>query len=111
MNLKLARLTVPSWNAGFMCGVHFLFGTHHPDQSWVPEIRAALEGGGQGGAAPTAYRGSQARGQLELHHSHSNCDQSTVCDLHRSSRQRQILNPLNEARDRTRIFTVTNPVC
>ena len=49
MNLKLARLTVPSWNAGFMCGVHFLFGTHHPDQSWVPEIRAALEGGGREG--------------------------------------------------------------
>ena len=28
-------------------------------------------------------------------------DPSCVCDLHQSSRQRQILNPLNEARERT----------
>ena len=27
-----------------------------------------------------------------------------ICDLHHSSRRRQILNPLNEARDRTRIL-------
>ena len=31
-------------------------------------------------------------------------DPSDVCDLHHSSRQRQISNPLNEARDRTRIL-------
>ena len=29
-------------------------------------------------------------------------DLSHICDLHHSSRQRQILNPLSEARDRTR---------
>ena len=29
-------------------------------------------------------------------------DPSHFCDLHHSSRQRQILNPLNKARDRTR---------
>ena len=29
-------------------------------------------------------------------------DPSLVCNLHHSSRQRQILNPLNEAGDRTR---------
>ena len=28
-------------------------------------------------------------------------DPSCVCDLHHSSRQRRILNPLSEARDRT----------
>ena len=30
-------------------------------------------------------------------------DPSRVCDLHHSSRQRQILNPLSEARDQTHI--------
>ena len=33
-------------------------------------------------------------------------DPSGVCDLHHSSQQRQILNPLNEARDGTRNLTV-----
>ena len=33
-------------------------------------------------------------------------DTSHVCDLHRSSRQRQILNPGHEARDRTRNLMV-----
>ena len=28
-------------------------------------------------------------------------DPSHICDLHHSSRQRQIVNPLSEARDRT----------
>ena len=32
-------------------------------------------------------------------------DPSLVCDLHHSSRQCQILNPLSEARDRTHILT------
>ena len=46
--------------------------------------------------APAAYGSSQARGQIEaaaagLHHSHSNLDLSCICDLHHSSRQRQIL--------------------
>uniref|UniRef100_A0A8D1RDC6 phenylalanine--tRNA ligase n=1 Tax=Sus scrofa TaxID=9823 RepID=A0A8D1RDC6_PIG len=31
-------------------------------------------------------------------------DLSCVCDLHHSSRQRRILNPLSEARDRTRVL-------
>ena len=34
-----------------------------------------------------------------LHHSHSNRDPSCVCDLHCGSQQRQIPNPLSEARD------------
>ena len=55
-------------------------------------------------AAPVAYVGSQARGLIRataavLHHSHSHVDLSHVCDLHHSSWQRQILNPLSEARD------------
>ena len=49
-----------------------------------------------------AYEGSQARGRIGatatgLHH--STPDLSCVCDLHHSSRQHQILNPLSEARD------------
>ena len=38
-------------------------------------------------------------------------DLSRVCDLHHSSRQGQILNPLNEARDRTQILMDTSQIC
>ena len=53
-----------------------------------------------------AYVGSQARGRTRamaagLHHSRSNARSSRVCNVHHSSRQRQILNPLSEARDGT----------
>ena len=37
-------------------------------------------------------------------------DPSHVCDLHHSSRQRWILNPLNETRDRTRVLMDTSRV-
>ena len=53
---------------------------------------------------PGAYGDSQARGPIGAtaaspQHSHNNVDPSCVCDLHHSSRQRQILNPLSEARE------------
>ena len=35
---------------------------------------------------------------------------SCICDLHHSSRQRQILNPLGEARDRTHNLMVPSQV-
>ena len=38
------------------------------------------------------------------------CDLSCVCDLHHSSRQHQVLNPLIEARDGTHILTDTSLV-
>ena len=38
-------------------------------------------------------------------------DLSRVFDLHQSSRQHQILNPLSSARDRTRILKDTSRVC
>ena len=38
-------------------------------------------------------------------------DLSSVCDLHQSSRQCLILNPLSEARDRTCIVMDTSWVC
>ena len=38
-------------------------------------------------------------------------DPSCVCDVHHSSRQCQILNPLSEARDRTRNLMVPSWIC
>ena len=38
-------------------------------------------------------------------------DLSHVCDLHHSSQQHQILNPLGEARDRTHNLTVPSQMC
>ena len=57
-------------------------------------------------AVPEAYGGSQARGLIGavaagLHQGHSNADLSRVCDLHHSSLQLGILNPLRKARDQT----------
>ena len=37
-------------------------------------------------------------------------DLSCVCDLHHSSQQSQILNPLNEARDRTCVLMDTSQI-
>ena len=37
-------------------------------------------------------------------------DPSHVCDLHQSSRQRQLVNPLSKARDRTRNFMVPSRI-
>ena len=57
-------------------------------------------------AIPTAYGGSQARGLIRavaagIHHGQSNMGSEPICNLHHSSRQCQILNPLSKARDRT----------
>ena len=64
-------------------------------------------------AIPPAYRSSQARGWIRatasgLHHSHSNTKQ--ICDLHHSSWQCQILNPLSGARDWTHVLMDTSRV-
>ena len=65
-------------------------------------------------AMPMAHGSSQVRGQIRaaaasLHHSHSNApDGSPICDLRHSSGQRQILNPLNDARDQTHILMGTS---
>ena len=58
-----------------------------------------------------AYGGSQARGPIGLHHSYSNSDPSLVYDLHHSSQECQILNPLSEARDQTVNLMVPNRIC
>ena len=38
-------------------------------------------------------------------------DLSCICNLHHSSRQRQILNPLSETRDRTRNLMDASQIC
>ena len=67
-------------------------------------------------AVSAAYGSSQARGQIGataagLQHSPCHARSSRVCDLHHSSRQCQIPDPLSEARDRTRILMDTSQVC
>ena len=57
-----------------------------------------------------AYENTWARGAIraaaaDLHHSQSN-----VCNLHHRSQQSWILNPLNKARDQTRILLDTSRV-
>ena len=69
------------------------------------------------GVTPAAYGSSHDRDRMgaaaaSLYHSLSNAgpgDPSHACDLHHSSWQRRILNPLNEARDRTHVLRTAEP--
>ena len=67
-------------------------------------------------AALVAHGGPQARGQIGavaigLHHSHSKVRSGQlVCDLHHSSGQRRILNPLSKARGWTFILMDTSHI-
>ena len=66
-------------------------------------------------ATPTAHGGSQARGWIRaaaanLHHSQINSGSEPCRDLHHSSRQCQIFNPLSKARDRTHNLMDANQV-
>ena len=67
-------------------------------------------------AAPVAYVGSQARGLIRataasLCHSTATPDPSHIYELHHSSCQHWILNPLNKARDQTLNVMVPNQIC
>ena len=60
-------------------------------------------------ATPTAYGSSQAKGRIgavaaSLHHSTTMWDPSHICDLHHSSQQCRIPDPLSKARDQTGIL-------
>ena len=62
---------------------------------------------------PETHGSSQPRDSIRaaaagLHHSHSNVDLSCVCNIHRSSEQHQMPDPLIKARDPTRILRVTS---
>ena len=66
-------------------------------------------------AAPAAYRGSQARGLIGavaagLARATAMQDPSRICNLHHSSWQCQIPNPLSKARDQTRNLMVPNRI-
>ena len=66
-------------------------------------------------AAPMAFGGSQDGAKLELQlpayaTATASWDPSPICDLHHSSLQCQILNPLSEARDGTHILMDTSQV-
>ena len=66
-------------------------------------------------AAPAAYGGSQARGQIELQlpvyaTAMIMWDPSHICNLHHSLQQRQILNPLGEAKYLTRVLVDASQV-
>ena len=67
-------------------------------------------------ADPTAYGGSRLGVESELllpayARATTMRDPSLVFDLHHSSRQHGILNPLSEAGDRTRNLMVPNQIC
>ena len=69
----------------------FVFSGPHPQLMEIPRLQVKLE--------------LQA---ASLHHSHSNMGSETCCDLHHSSRQQWILNPLSKARDPTQVLTDTS---
>ena len=67
-------------------------------------------------AVPKAYGSSQLGVKSELQlpaytTGMATPDPSRVCDLHHSSRQCRLINPLSEARDRTHILMDTRQVC
>ena len=67
-------------------------------------------------AAPEEYGSSQAGLELELQllaytTVTAKWDPSRVCNLHDSSQQLWILNPLKEARDQAHVLMDTNWVC
>ena len=62
-------------------------------------------------ATPMTYVSSQTRGRIRAaaaSKSHSTPDPKCICNLYRSSRQHQILNPLSEDRDGTGILRDTS---
>ena len=66
-------------------------------------------------ATPVAYGSSQARGGIRATAGAyatgiAMPDPSCICDLHRSLKQHQILNPLKESRDRIHILMDANQV-
>ena len=63
-------------------------------------------------AAPVACGSSQARGLIGTTAAATAMpDPSPICDLHHSSWQHQILNPLSEARDRTSVLMDSSQIC
>ena len=67
-----------------------------------------------GGANPWHMEVARLRGKWELQPlacATAMWIPSCICDLHHSSQQRWILNPLSKARDRTCILTGASQIC
>ena len=64
------------------------------------------------GAAPAAYGGFQARDRIGAVATRTIAtrDLSRVCNLHHSSRQRRILNPVSKGRGQTRNLMVPSRI-
>ena len=86
---ELSKFSQGTWNNTF-----FFFLGPHLQYMEVPRLGAELK------LQPLAY--ATATATLDLSH---------TCDLHHSSKQRRILNPLNKARDWTQIFMDASQVC
>ena len=81
----------------FFCLLSFVFSGQHPRHMEVPRLGVRSE--------------LQLQVQLQAYATAAAMpDLSLICDLHHSSRQRRILNPLNKARDRTRNFMVPSQI-
>ena len=97
--ISASRLTILGNRGEHMCIFWFVFcfvflGLH-PQHTEVSRLGVESE------LQPLAYPTASATSMPDL---------SRVCDLHHSSRQRRILNPLGEARDRTHNLTVPSRI-
>ena len=111
-------------NREVYCG--FVSNTKETPQKKIWEenvICSAIQSGSKGWrtrsavrATPVAHGGSRLGVELDLQllayaTATSTWDPSCVCDLHHSSRQHRILNPLSKARDQICILKDTNWIC
>ena len=113
------------WNAGqeSICGPLSISPTSHSDParlSWTKkgsfELVCMLFGGGGPYLRHMEVPSLGVESELKLlaystATATATRDLSCVCDLHHSSRQSRICNPLSKVRDRTRILMETSPVC
>ena len=108
----------PSLPPGSRQPASFLFQQRSPTVQWRLLGQKMLSGKGWSpglshcphllGFTGKAYGGSQAGGRIGA--VASGLRQSHVCDLHRSSRRRQILHPLRKARDGTHNLMVPSQI-
>ena len=88
------KMSPTSQSPVFLSFFFFVFLGPHPQHMEVP--RPEVESELQLPACPTAT---------------AMPDRSRICDLHRSSRQCRILNPLSEGRDPTCVLMDTSRIC
>ena len=99
---------------GYMMVINWLWGSQTKVERWPAKILFTFSFLFR--AAPAAYRAFQARGGIRaaaasLATATAMQDPSHICDLHHSSWQCWILNPLSKVRDQTHVLMVTSQVC